>query len=93
MARVLLAITVSTNRQVQGPKTYQQYHFNPWSLVDEADAKDFRTLLAKVGCGCNGSVDETRPMFATLEEIQSGKIKTDWKLPSWPPPLNKGVQS
>ena len=91
MARVLLAITVSTNRQAQGPKTYQQYHFNPWSLVDETDAKDFRTLLAKVSCGCNGTVDETRPMFATKEEILSGKVKTDWRLETWPPP--QGVQS
>ena len=91
MARVLLAITVSTNRQVQGPKTYQLYHFNPWSLVDEADAKDLKTLKARTGCGCNGTSDETRPMFATYDEIKSGSVKTDWKLESWQPP--QGVTS
>lgn len=88
MTTVVLAITVSTNRLVQGPKTYGQYHFKPWALVDEDDAKEFLKLKAKEGCGCNSNVTE-KPMFAKEDQIISGAVKTNWSPKSYPPPAQK----
>lgn len=72
-----LAVLTTDRRGFVGGKTRTYYIFEPWAMVEDADVDDFLNYRVKRGCECNGSVT-FEPMFASEQDILSGKAVPSW---------------
>lgn len=72
-----LGLLTSERRGFTGGKTHTHYIFEPWAEIEERDVADFLAYRVKKGCECNGSVTFEQ-MFATEEDILSGKLVPVW---------------
>jgi len=76
----ILAYVPSVQHDVVGP-SHTWYSCNPLCVVEDNDVEAMVNHKVYKGCSCNGNRQEI-PMFATLEDIKSGKV-----VPEWPPSL------
>lgn len=74
---VRMGIIPYENRQVAGPISHTHYNFSPWAMVEERDVEAMQTVSVSTGCNC-ASNQQVRPLFATEEQITSGKIRPVW---------------
>lgn len=72
-----MAVVPTRDRMVTGPKSYTVYHFSPWSLVENRDVEDMRSVMVTKGCNCMNN-QTTQPLFATEEEILTGRVIPNW---------------
>jgi hypothetical protein len=72
-----MAVVPVRDRMVQGPKSFTIYHFMPWALIENRDIEDMQTISVTKGCACNGN-QRRMPLFATEDDILSGRVVPDW---------------
>jgi len=74
-----LAIVPIERRNVLGPKSRTYYLFEPWCEIEDIDLEDLLSVRVRMGCNCgNGNVQEM-PLFASEQDIFSGKVSPSWK--------------